>query len=597
MAIKPLSQRWPVHKDSSESKHVDYLPLVESLTLPDMFKARVLRSPDAIAYTEYDAQSDRWLHCTWENAFDRVDTIRRALLQEGLSQGDRIGICYRNAINWAIFDLAALAAGLVVVPLSTDEPTETIADIIAHAEIELVIFEYRQQWARMAPYKNRIAHMTSVIIGESGRDEDKRVIGLQGWLDSTEKEGRENLKINPQDLATIVYTSGATGRPKGVMLSHENILSNIRAALTRIEILPRDRFLSHLPLSHMLERTLGHFLPVMTGSSIVYSRSGKHLAADMLEHKPTVLISVPILFERIYKTFMNSMQPARAGKIKSWLMKHMVRIRLNGFEFKQRRGALSPAIMWLPVLDFMIARKARQLLGGKLRVAISGAAPIPVGVSDLLRGFGVNVLQGYGLTETSPMVSGNSIQYNQPASVGVPLDGVELAIDSKSKELLVRGDNVMLGYLKDESGTREAIDEDGWFHTGDQALVEEGYLYITGRLKELIALSNGMKIAPAEIESALLLDPMIEQVMLIGDHRPWLSALVVLADGAEIDEAALLRRMRYLMRSFPTHAAVKTLHICSEPWSVINGLMTPTHKIKRTNINDVYSEAIKLLYS
>ena len=594
MAGYATNHRWPEHKDVSASKKVDYLSAEQMPTLPAMFNARVERTPDAVAYTEYDHASGEWRSYTWCQTADRVEILKRALQQEGLKQGDRVGIRHRNGYNWLLFDMAALSLGLVVVPLYVDDRPENIAYVIKHAEIYLLFLETREQWLSIASQLKQHTDLTSVIVSEEGRDEDGRVVSYQTWIDCTERDFKDNTRINPYDVATVVYTSGTTGKPKGVMLSHDNIISNIRTALKRMEVTPKDRFLSFLPLSHMLERTVGHFLPVMTGSQVIYSRSIKELGDDLALHKPTIIVAVPRIFERVYQAISAKLKSV--GRIRQWLFDKTMYVGLNYFNFTHKRTRLSPAVLSVPILDELVAKPIRARLGGKLRFAISGGAPLAPAVAELFIAMGVPILQGYGLTETSPMVTGNTLQHNQPRSVGIPFDDIELRIDDENNELLVRGPNVMLGYLKNDQATAETIDEEGWFHTGDQAKIEDGYVYITGRLKDIIVMSNGEKIPPADIENSILRDPVIEQVMVIGEQKPWLSALLVLSEGEQISEKEVIERINRQMRGFPGYASIRTVHICDEGWNVENGLLTPTLKIKRNNLLERYQYVVKELY-
>ncbi len=594
MAGYATNHRWPKHKDVSASKKVDYLSEEEMPTLPAMFNARVERSPDAIAYTDYDDATDEWRNYSWGQTADRVEVLKRALQQEGLKQGDRVGIRYRNGYHWLLFDMAALSLGLVVVPLYVDDRAENIAYVIRHAEISLLFLESRDQWLSIAPHLKQHKDLTSVVITEEGRDEDTRVVSFQTWLDCTEIDFKDNTRINPYDVATVVYTSGTTGKPKGVMLSHDNIISNIRSALKRMEVTRKDRFLSFLPLSHTLERTVGHFLPIMSGSQVIYSRSIKSLGEDLVLHKPTIIVAVPRIFERAFQAVNTKLESA--GRIKKWLFDKTMSVGLNYFHFTHKRARLSPAVLSVPILDELVAKPIRARFGGKLRFAISGGAPLPPAVGELFIAMGIPILQGYGLTETSPMVTGNTLEHNQPLSVGIPFEGIELAIDEENSELLVRGPNVMLGYLKNDKATSAAIDEDGWFHTGDQAKIEDGYVYITGRIKEIIVMSNGEKVPPVDIENSILRDPMIKQVVVIGEQKPWLSALVVLSDGIDFNEKQVIERINRQMREFPGYALIRTIQICDEEWSVENGLLTPTLKIKRNNLLDQYKYDIKKLY-
>ncbi len=329
----------------------------------------------------------------------------------------------------------------------------------------------------------------------------------------------------PDSLATIVYTSGTTGRPKGVMLSHRNIIYNADAALDIVQMSAEDTLLSFLPLSHTFERTVGYYIPMMVGATIAYARSIPELGEDLINIKPTILISVPRIYERVY----NKIQAGLAEKspLAGKLFKLAVETGWQRFLHRQGRGGWQPAFLLWPLLDKLVAGKIMAKLGGNMHMAASGGAPLPPPIARVFIGLGLNLIQGYGLTETSPILTANPVADNVPDSVGIPLRGTELRV-AENDELLARGPGIMLGYWDDEEATRAAIDDEGWFRTGDKARIENNHVYITGRIKEILVLANGEKVPPADMEMAIALDPLFEQVLVIGDNRPYLSAIIVL---------------------------------------------------------------------
>ncbi len=327
------------------------------------------------------------------------------------------------------------------------------------------------------------------------------------------------------ELATIVYTSGTTGRPKGVMLSHWNILFDSERALEIVQMYPQDLLLSFLPLSHTFERTVGYYIPMMAGSTVAYARSIPELGEDLLTIQPTLMISVPRIYERVY----NKIQAGLAEKspIATWLFNLAVDTGWKRFLHQQGRGSWHPVFLLWPLLNKLVAGKIMAKLGGRMRIAASGGAPLPTPIAKVFIGLGLNLIQGYGLTETSPILTANPEDDNDPRSVGVPLRGLELRV-SEQDELLARGPVIMLGYWNNPEATAAVIDSEGWFHTGDKARIENNHVYITGRIKEIIVLANGEKVPPADMEMAIALDTLFEQVMIIGDDRPFLTALLVL---------------------------------------------------------------------
>jgi long-chain acyl-CoA synthetase len=399
-------------------------------------------------------------------------------------------------------------------------------------------------------------------------------------------------------------------------LSHYNILSNAQAVLKIVPAYREDLFLSFLPLSHAFERTVGYYLPIMTGSTVAFARSAQELAQDLLAIRPTMLISVPRIYDRAYARVQQGLQ--KKGFAARALFAWAEDIGWRRFEAAQGRGAAPGPLANLPwpLLRRLVADQILARFGGRLRLAISGGAPLSPKLARSFIGLGLPLLQGYGLTEAAPIVSGNLSEDNVPDSVGVPLPGIEIKLAGQD-ELLVRGPSVMLGYWNRPQDTREAIDADGWLHTGDQARILGHHLYITGRLKEILVTSTGEKIAPTDLEMAILSDPLFAQAMVVGEGMPHLAALIVLdpdawpglakalkldsGDPACLQAAAAMQavrdKIRKLLRSFPSHARVRETYLTLEPWTIENGLITPTLKLKRPEIEQRYAREIRELYA
>ncbi|OQX32432.1 MAG: hypothetical protein B0D96_12465 [Candidatus Sedimenticola endophacoides] len=377
-----------------------------------------------------------------------------------------------------------------------------------------------------------------------------------------------------------------------------------------ITVYPRDRTLSFLPLSHMLERTAGYYLMLLAGASVAFARSIPLLGEDLRDIRPSILISVPRIFERVYGRIMEQVESAPAPR--RWLFEQATRIGWKSFEHHQGRRPWSPDLLFKPLLDALVGGRVRARLGGRLRFAISGGAALSASIARTFIALGVPIQQGYGLTEFAPIISVNRLEDNLPASVGTPLPGVEVRVD-EHQELLVRGCSLMQGYWNDPGGTAQALDPQGWLHTGDQVLLEEGHLYITGRLKEIIVLANGEKVAPADMEGAIALDGLFEQVLVVGEGRSHLCALLVLdpqaaesfrqaceAAGQESPadvEAALRERVNGLLHAFPGYARIDRVAVVDEPWSIDNGLLTPTLKLRRERVTDRHQALIDSLYA
>jgi len=594
---------------------LDKIPAATAGTLAGLFRERVRRTPGATAYRHYDETTGRWQDSSWADMAAAVAQWQAAFAVEHLHPGDRVAILMRNSREWVIFDQAALGSGLVVVPLYLDDRPENTAYILNNAGVKLLYLCGAEQWDRLLTVHERLSALVRIVTQKPVKvpDGETRVKTLADWLPTDPCELLSN-DGEADGLATIVYTSGTMGRPKGVMLSHRNILSNADSGLEYVPIYREDVLLSFLPLSHTFERTVGYYTPMMTGASVAFARSIPQLAEDLITIRPTVLISVPRIYERVYNKIMDGLagKPAFATR----LFNLAVDTGWRRFLRHQGRGGWHPALLLWPLLDKLVAGKIMARLGGRMRLAAAGGAPLPPAIAKVFIGLGLNLLQGYGLTETSPIISCNTTDDNEPASVGIPLRNVEVRI-GENDELLTRGPCVMLGYWDNPEATRQLIDAGGWFHTGDKARIEHHHIYITGRLKEIIVLSNGEKVPPADMEMAIALDPLFDQVMVIGDSRPYLCAIIVLnaeqwkalantlaldpADAASLKsealEQAVIERLAGRLGEFPGYAQVRRAACTLETWTVDNGLITPTMKLKRDRILAHHADDIAALYA
>ncbi len=600
----------------------DAIPLETAYTLDGLFRARVQRSPEAVAYTGFDKASGVWINTTWKEIGDQVAQWRRAFARENLLPGERVAIFMRNCKEWVIFDQAALAAGLVVVPLYTDDRPDNVAYILSDSATKLLLVQDASQWKRLQPALASVNSLQSILIAgvvDETKLADPRAQPLEVWLNKRGEMDERSLAVNensnePRQLASIVYTSGTTGRPKGVMLSHQNMLSNAHAILELVDVFREDVFISLLPLSHTLERTANYYMPMMAGATVAYSRSINQLGEDLQAIRPTVMICVPRVLERFHARITAQIQK------ESRLVRMMFSMTLgsgwNRFEYSQVRARRTPLSLLWPFLDARVASKLKAKFGGRMRLAICGGAPLPQHVARLFIGLGLPVLQGYGLTETSPVISVNTPQDNDPASVGVLLPGVQVRIGAQD-ELLARGPNVMLGYWNNHSASYERINPEGWLHTGDQARIVNDHLYITGRIKDILVLSNGEKVPPGDMEMAIINDPLFEQALVLGEGQAQLAALLVVnaeqweSFAAELGldpkqpeslqdtraHSQIIKRVTKQLHDFPGYAKVRRVALLSEPWSVENGLLTPTLKVKRNKVVEQYSGVINTLFA
>ncbi len=585
-------------------------------TLDGLFRERVYQSPERTAYKYFERQSGEWQDLSWEEMARQVSRWQQALQGEKLQPGERVGLLLRNGPEWVACEQAALGLGLVVVPLYTDDRPDNIAYIVNDSGCKVLFIQDEKQWRTLKEHKEDMPGVQRfVILHASPAAEDDPAIRLAGdWLPAKPSVLKER-GGDPHKLASIIYTSGTTGRPKGVMLSHHNILSISQAAVEMLDIDDTLVLLSFLPLSHTFERTCGYYVPMMAGATVAYARSIQQLADDLQTIKPSALISVPRIFERIYEKLLQQLK--KQSRAHQLLFDMAVNIGWQRFEVRQGRRRPGPALLLWPLLNRLVASKIQAKLGGHLRFTISGGAALPTTVAKTFIGLGINIIQGYGMTESSPVLAGNRLHRNDPRSVGMALPGVELKI-GENDELLAKSPGIMLGYWNNHRATSEVISPDGWLHTGDKATIsEEGFVYITGRIKDILVMSNGEKIPPGDMESAIALDPLFDQALIVGEGRAYLGALVVLNSeewfplardhGLDpFDEnslnnrqlhATLIRHITEALHDFPGYAKVRRVAPLLETWNVENGLMTPTLKIKRQKVLEKYATLVEQMYS
>jgi long-chain acyl-CoA synthetase len=593
-------------------------------TLGQLFAWRVTQSPAQEAYREYDAGAKRWLSLTWQQIGARVQDWRAALATLALPLGERVAILLPNGLNTVCIDQASLALGLVPVPMHAIDNPDSIAYIIEDSDARLLVLTTRAQWDNIVATGHAMPQLRQVVLTEDSGSTPQppsqhaaEVLTLPQWLARAPagRSGAAVLALPDDALAAIVYTSGTTGKPKGVMLTHDNVLSNVSAVMQRVTVTTSDIFLSFLPLSHTFERTIGYYLPIAAGSCVAYARSVALIADDLKIVRPTVLVSVPRIYERFYAGLQESLE--QAGEFSRSVFTLAQTVGWRNFCRAQQMPIEGSAWRWIDellaaLLHALTAQKVQALFGGRLRVAVCGGAPMSQAVAQCFLGLGVPLLQGYGLTETSPVVSSNIIADNWPQSVGRVVAGVEVRL-GELNELQVRGKGVMRGYWKRPDDTAAAFTPDGWFRTGDQGALDDGRIRIVGRIKEIIVTSTGEKIAPADLELAITAEPLFEQAFVLGENRPFIAAIVVLnrhlwqqlATESGLDSAALdadsarqviLQRIQHATRGFPKYAVPRAVRLSLTPWSIQNGLMTPTLKLKRKALMAYYSAAVEEIY-
>jgi long-chain acyl-CoA synthetase len=592
----------------------NYIKPEQAVTLHGLFLERVKRTPEAIAYRYFDTQQEIWLSLTWQQMREQVARWQAALLKEELAQGDRVGVMLRNCPQWVMFEQAAMSLGLVVVPFYVVDRPDNIAYMVNDSQVKVLLFETEEQWQDMFTVLGQLESVQRFVsLDKVSGQGNSSVKCVEQWLPVEAVMQPERMR-KCDELATIMYTSGTTGKPKGVMLSHNNIVKNAYAGLMTFPVNTGDTMLSFLPLSHAFERTAGYYMSMTAGATVAYARSIPLLSDDLAIICPTILIAVPRIYERIFNAIHAKLD--EAPRLSRTLFTLAVETGWQRFEYLQGQGKWTPELLLWPVLKHLVADKVMQKLGGRLRLSISGGAALPPKVSRLFIALGLPLVQGYGMTETSPVVSVNHVEHNLPATVGPPLAGLEVRLGAQNA-LLVRGHCNMQGYWNNPEATAAMIDKDGWLNTGDTASIGAGgHITITGRLKEIIVMSNGEKVPPADLENAISRDRLFDQVMVVGEGR---SALVVLAVvnpeiwkalaqqvGVRADmpeslhdtrvEQQVLQRIAEQLREFPGYAKVRRAILSLEPWSINNGLQTPTLKLKRARVVAHYEKEISQIY-
>jgi len=601
-------------------------------TLPQLLAYRTARTPDAEAYRAFDPATHAWTRLTWGQTAQRVAQWSRALAALQLPAAARVAILLPNGLNAMCADQSTLATGCVPVPLHAIDNPGSIAYIVADCEASLLIVGQAVQWEKIRDVGTAFPALRAVVVTDedakfapSAATTDGPAVGsLAQWLAGAAQaaEAPAPTPPGPDDLAALVYTSGTTGKPKGVMLTHRNVISDVKAVLERIAPTVDDVFLSFLPLSHTFERTGGYYLPMAAGSCVAYARSVPLLAEDLKTVRPTVLVSVPRIYERIHARLLEKLSPT------PWKMQLFEAAQHKGWaRFCAAQGLPAPqpdagsqaagwmaALPW-PLLRALVAKPLLAQFGGRVRVAVSGGAPLSPTIAKCFLGLGLPLVQGYGMTETAPVVSVNSLDDNDPACVGRALPGVEVRIGD-NRELQVRGPIVMQGYWKRPEDTARVLSPDGWLGTGDQAEIVEGRITIKGRIKEIIVTSTGEKVPPADLELALLADPLLEQAFVVGENRPFIACVAVLKqdewqrlaadlglnpqDTGSLNHAsvhrAVLARMEKNTASFPRYAVPRAVHLTLTPWTIENTFLTPTLKLKRNNLMLHFAEAIEGMY-
>ena len=553
---------------------------------------------------------------------DRVRHAARGLASLGVKRADRVGILSENRPEWAIADFACLTAGLTDVPIYPTLPADQIAYILKDSGAVAIFVSTREQAEKIRAIRAQVPALKTVISFDDVPDlanmtmADLEKRGAEGETSASIATYREDaLLVKPDDLATIIYTSGTTGEPKGVMLSHDNIYSNVEASRKAIPFEGKDIGLSFLPLSHIFERMAGHYMMFATGTSIAYAESIDTVAANMGEVRPTLVLSVPRLYEKMYARILET---ALTGgflkkKIFFWARGVADRWATEKLAGKEPGGLL--AIQY-GIAQKLVFSKLKARTGGRLRYFVSGGAPLSPDINKFFYAAGLEILEGYGLTETSPVIAVNTPAAFRIGTVGKPIDGVEVKIAADG-EIMTRGPHVMKGYYNKPDATRESIEPDGWFHTGDIGELRDGFLAITDRKKDIIVTAGGKNIAPQPLENKVKTNKFVAQAVMLGDKRKFPSMLIVpnfdqLERWAKerniiwTDRAQLLRmptiqaKMEQEVNQELAGAAhfeiPKKIGLIEHDFSIEKGELTPTQKVKRRAIDKNYKKLIDSLY-
>lgn len=592
-------------------------------SLPDLLRqqAESCRARPALRYK----REGRYITLSYAEYYLRALMVARGLSKLGIAPGDRIAILSENRPGWVIADMGILTARAVTVPVYPTNTPEQIEYVLNHATCRAVFVSSRQQYQKLLGIRERIPSVETVIAYE--RFIGQRELPVMHLYQLSElshpvtAEEQEELEgaidaIVSSDLVSIIYTSGTTGRPKGVMLDHANVLADAWYGLKKLNGLERrETFLSFLPLSHILERTAGYYAALMTGSEIAFAECADKVVENIVEVRPTAMVSVPRLFEKIYsRIYENAHQ---LSPLKRRLFHAAIATGRKYVHCKYvKRQPVGLLGLKYQLFDKLVFRKIRARFGGQLRFFISGGAPLDKTINEFMWIIGIPTFEGYGLTESSPAITLSCLQEIRFGSVGRVLERTEVKLLDDG-ELLVRGPQVMRGYYQDEQATAEAFC-DGWLKTGDIARIDaDGYVYIVDRKKELIVTAGGKNIAPQPLENELKLDKFISQAFVYGDRRPYLVALVTpnidrlieLGQDQQLNYLGIeelvanekvrglfSERIAQLNSKLPPYETIKKFVLLPRDFSIEGGELTPTLKLRRKVIYEKFRERIESLY-
>ncbi|MBE0460653.1 MAG: long-chain fatty acid--CoA ligase [Candidatus Aminicenantes bacterium] len=565
-------------------------------------------------------EQGRYVPISTKEFSDYVQNLSLGLRDLGIKKGNKLILLSENCPNWVITDLANLCLGGITVPIYPSLTPDQIKYIIEDSDAEVVMCSSPELWQKIQLIKHDLTKVKHYIV--FFKDSPEEVFTLEQIMERGEKVSKENpglfegmaLKVEPEDVASILYTSGTTGLPKGVILTHKNFISNIEATLSVFDITYKDTALSFLPLSHVLERMVV-FCYLYTGASIAFAESLDTLAENLLEIRPNIMVSVPRVFEKIYSKVIDNV--LSSSPLKRKIFYWAVNVAKKCAERKLKKQPVPRSLkLKVGIANKLVFSKVLEKTGGRVRFFVSGGAPLAKDIAEFFYSIGLLILEGYGLTETSPVVSANTFDNMRFGSVGKTISGVEVKI-AQDGEILVKGPNVMKGYYKKEEETREAF-EGGWFHTGDIGHIDEdGFLVITDRKKDLIVTSGGKNVAPQPIENILKTSPYISNAVVIGDRRRFMSALIV-PDFEKLEEYARFNNIPFnshtdlvkndeIIRfiesevdcrtpSLSSYEKIKKIALLDREFEIEKEEITPTLKVKRNIVEEKYKDLIDAFY-
>jgi len=619
-------------------------------TIPELFTHLVdhYRGQDRTVLRYKDRETKEWTGISWETLEARVQAFAGYLYEQGIRAGDRVAILSENRPEWAITDLGTQLIGGINVSIYTSLPEQKVGYIVRDSGARVLVVSVPIQRKKAEAIFDACPDLERVIVMSDLPDnapthfthwDDAIDTGAKFWSAHEETLAPLADAVMPGDTSALIYTSGTTGQPKGVVLTHENFCTNAKAALNRVPFGPDDHHLSFLPLCHSFERTAGYTAVLAAGATISYAESIEAVSQNLIEESPTVMISVPRLFEKVYNTITK--QASEGSALQEKVFEWAVRTGKKTVK-AHRNGSPGPLLkLQQNVAHRLVFSKLHEKLGGNLKFAVSGGAALPKKVGLFFQAARVKIIEGYGLTETAPVLSANPMDAPRYGTVGHVLPGVTVAIQRLSDntiigrqrgddypsdltteegEIIAKGPNVMQSYWQRPEETRAAFDPDGWYHTGDIGRFDDGYLMVTDRIKHMIVSQGGKNIYPGPIEDEFKTQPWFDQIVVIGEGRPFLTALVVpdfetlrmrarddkideetLSDEALLEDQEVRNLFRRAFREYgkeaPAHEKIRDFKLLTEPFTVDNGTQTPTMKLKRNVIEERYKDEIDAMYA